>query len=209
MSSSPSCSQGGTEGRPEGRKREEDITGAQEGGEGSYEAQEKPEGRPEQERRSCRACMGEIEPGDLTPAEMHLCQACLGRRREELQALRDQIAAQYVLLRTCRAVKPCLLKGLGFMPEAFRERRAAEALAADFLAAGFPPQETYNLLRKAVPGIRSGQTWALIAEASAKGAWSCREMREKLGIDCQGCPLQYYQAPKRAAPKRPAQAGLS
>jgi hypothetical protein len=199
MSSSPSCSQGGPEGRPEGRKREEDITGAQEGGEGSYEAQEK----------TCRACLEEIGPGDLTPAEMHLCQACLGKRREELQALRDQIAAQYVLLRTCRAVKPCLLKGLGFMPEAFRERRAAEALAADFLAAGFPPQETYNLLRKAVPGIRSGQTWALIAEASAKGAWSCREMREKLGIDCQGCPLQYYQAPKRAAPKRASLPGLS
>jgi len=136
-----------------------------------------------QEKESAEPCLGEILPGDLTPEEIHLCQACLGRRRETLQALRQQVTAQYVLLRTCRAVKPCLLKGLGFMPEAFRERRSAEALAADFLAAGFPPQETYNLLRKAAPGIRSGQTWALIAEASAKGAWSCREMREKLGID--------------------------
>jgi len=209
MSSSPSCSQGGTEGRPEGRKREEDITGAQEGGEGSYEAQEKTEGMPKLERRSCRVCLGEILPGDLTPEEIHLCQACLGRRRETLQALRQQVTAQYVLLRSCKLIKPCLLQGLALCPDAFKERRAAEALAADFLAAGFPPQETYNLLRKAAPGIRSGQTWALIAEASAKGAWSCREMREKLGIDCQGCPLQYYQAPKRAAPKRPAQAGLS
>lgn len=205
----PSYKQGGPEDLPEGRRREEGITGAQQGEEACNEAQERPEGRPEQERRTCKACQGEILPGDLTPEEIHLCQACLGRRREELQALRDQIAAQYVLLRSCKPVKPCLLKGLGFMPEAFRERRAAEALAGDLLQAGFPPEETYNLLRRAVPGIKSGQTWALIAEASAKGAWSCREMREKLGIDCQGCPLQYYEGLKRAAPKKAAHTGLS
>jgi len=201
MRSPTSCSQD----KPGAQKREEDTIRAQEGAEGCNEAQEKPEGRPEQERRTCRACLGEILSGDLTPAELHICQDCLGRRRQELQALRQQITAQYVLLRSCKPVKPCLLKGLAFYPEAFRERRAAEALAADLQQAGFPPEETYNLLRRAVPGIRSGKTWALLTEASAKGAWSCREMREKLGIDCQGCPLQYYEKPRKADP----QPGLS
>jgi hypothetical protein len=154
--------------------------------------------------RVCRACLGEIGPGDLTPAEIHLCKACLGRRREELQALRDQIAAQYVLLRTCRAVKPCLLKGLAFMPEAFKERRAAEALATDLLQAGFPWEEAYAILRKAAPGISPAKVKGLLADAGNRKAWSCSEMKEKLGIDCQGCPLQYY-APQRAAP----QSGLS
>jgi hypothetical protein len=169
-------------------------------------SQDRPEGMPGQPgERICRSCLGKVGPEDLTPAELHICQDCLGRRKGEQQALRQQVSAQYVLLRDCRQVKPCLLKGLAFYPEAFRERRAAEALAADLQRAGFPPEETYNLLRRAVPGIRSGKTWALLAEASAKGARSCREMREKLGIDCQGCPLQYYQAPKRAAP----QPGLS
>jgi len=165
-------------------------------------SQDGPEGLPGQlGERICRACLGKVGPEDLTPAEVNLCQACLGRRRQEQQALRQQVSAQYVLLRECKLVKPCLLKGLAFYPEAFRERRTAEALAADLQRAGFPPEETYNLLRRAVPGISSAKTWALLAEASAKGAWSCREMREKLGIDCQGCSLQYYEAP--------AQSGLS
>lgn len=154
--------------------------------------------------RVCRACLGEILPGDLTPEEIHLCQACLGRRREELQALRQHITAQYVLLRSCKPVKPCLLKGLAFMPEVFKERRAAEALATDLLQAGFPWEEAYAILRKAAPGISPAKVKGLLADAGNRKAWSCSEMKEKLGIDCQGCPLQYY-APQRAAP----QSGLS
>jgi len=153
------------------------------------EAEDRPEA---QGKRTCRACLQEILPGDLTPAEIHLCQDCLGRRRAAQQSLRDQVSAQYVMLRSCKLVKPCLLQGLALCPDAFKERKAAEALATDLLQAGFPPEETYNLLRRAVPGIRSGKTWALLAEASVKGAWSCRELREKLGIDCQGCSLQYW-----------------
>jgi len=150
--------------------------------------------------RVCRACLGEILPGDLTPAEIHLCQSCLGRRRETLQALRQQVAAQYVLLRSCKLIKPCLLQGLALCPDAFKERRAAEALAADLLQAGFPWEEAYTILRRAAPGISPAKVKGLLADAGNRKAWSCSELREKLGIDCQGCPLQYWA---------PAQSGLS
>jgi hypothetical protein len=176
---------------------------------GDSRASENSQGAQEEPSRICKACLQEISSQDLTPAGLHLCQDCLNKRVAAQQALRDLVSAQYVLLRPCKTVWPCLLKGLAFMPEAFRDRRAAEALAASLLKAGFPAEEAYSVLRKAAPGIGSGKVWALLADAAARGDWSCSELREKLGIDCQGCSMQFYLAPQMAAKPKPSQSGLS